>query len=206
MLSYKGRDHIERKKQITIPRPIVKSTKEENKRVLLHEIDYQFKTYTVDNLTNIKPMFGYYNNPSDKINPPGLYCCIVPSVYIKVPFPELIDSTREYSRVRSIRCKYRDKNICDEQRFKMARYHNSNLRTCNFAHRGEQIIKIGYQSRCSSIPRFGDPATLLRDVKNVNLEEIKNVIMYGLNDIISSAVWFDYNNISNVTYPDIDIV
>lgn len=207
MLSYKGREHIERKKEK--PSPSINNpsnTTEEYKRTLLPEVDYYFKAQHTNKLSTINPMFQYYNNPLDVVNAPGLYCCIVPGVYIRVPFPEIIDSTKEYSRVRSIRCKYRDKEMCDEQRLKMAKYHNSSLRICNFAHKGEQLVKIGYLSRCSSIPRFGDPSTLIRDIKNINLDEIKNVLMYGLNDIITSAIWLDYNKVSNVTYPNIDIV
>lgn len=199
MLSYKGRDYTPSKKK-----KIIKQPKEEQIRHLIKPINYYFHAKKVKKLKDITPMFYYYDNPNDKTYTPGLYCCVSPTIYVKVPFPEIIDSTKEYSRVRSIRCKYNSKSICDEKRSMMASRHRSNIRTCNFAHTGENIIKIGYPSRCASIPRFGNPSTLVKDIKLVNFTDIKNILMYGLSDILSASIWFDYNKITKRVLPDID--
>lgn len=174
-------------------------------RTLIPDIGYRLKINTTDKLQSIPQMFKYYNNKNDKDNPPGVYCCIVPNVYIRVQFPSVIDSTKEYSRVKTIRCKYHDKLTCDDQRKKMANYHRSTLRTCNYAHKGDTIVKIGYPSRCSRLPRFGNPQTLGKDIKIIGINEIKNILMYGLSDLISAAVWFDYNKITKKTYSFINI-
>jgi hypothetical protein len=205
MLSYKGRDFI-----INDKKPTEENVQEPNKpqlkieRILIPDIGYYMKLYKVNKLDQIPPMFCYYENPDDKVNKPGLYCSIIPGVQIRIPFPTIIDSTKEYGRGSSIRCKYKSKDTCNEQRNKMAKYHNSGIRLCNFAHTGEKIIKIGYPSRCSIIPRFGDCSTLINDIKTVKMPDIKNILLYGLNDIATSAIWLDCNKISNVVYNDIE--
>jgi len=188
MLSYVGREYLEdkleeRKEKVSIP-----------EKILIPEIGYYMNLNSVDDITKIPPMFYYYNNVNDKVNTPGIYCCVIPDVYVKIPFPDIIDSTKEYSRVRSIKCKYLDSKKCNEQCNRLANAYNSQLRTCNFAHKGEKIVKIGYSSRCSIIPRFGNPSTLIADIKAIGLGEIKNILLYGLNDLISSAIWFDCNS------------
>lgn len=170
----------------------------------IKEINYMLNLPRVSNLNEIKHMFYYYNNPNDKINTPGIYCNILNNICIKVPFPNIVDSTKEYSRCRSIRCKYGSKKLCDEQRQKMAKYHNSSIRTCNFAHSGDLITKIGYPSRCATIPRFGDSSNLINDIKSIKIDDIKNLLLYGINDIFSSTIWFDFNKINNVTFSNIE--
>jgi hypothetical protein len=150
------------------------------------------KLPVVSDIKKIQPMFCYFKG--DQQYTEGIYCCIIPNVFIKVPFPEIIDSTKEYDRGHSIRCKYKTKKLCDDQRGKMAKYHKSQVRICNFAHNGEEITKIGYPSRCATIPNFGNPSTFANDLKIVDTSDIKNIMFYGVNDLIASAIWFDYTN------------
>jgi hypothetical protein len=159
-------------------------------RVLIDDIGYYMKLPIVSDVKKIQPMFCWFKG--DSTYQPGIYCCICPGVYTKVPFPETIDSTKEYNKGRSIRCKYKSKVLCDDQRSKMAKYHESQVRICNFAHVGEKIVKIGYPSRCASVPSFGNPATLTNDIKIIDLDSIKNILLYGLSDTFISAVYFDY--------------
>lgn len=215
MLSYKGRDFVEKpivaaavppasttaSSPASLTAPASSTTK--FARVLVPEIGYHLKMRCVSNLKNIPPMLAYYNNPNDKKNKPGLYCTLVPNVHVRVPFPDVIDSTKEYGRGHSIRCKYITKVLCDEQRSKMARYHNRQVRICNFSHMGEKLVKIGYPSRCSK-PSFGNSRSLSTDIKAVNLADIKNILLYGMNDIMSSIVWLDYNRVTNAVYRDVE--
>jgi hypothetical protein len=199
MVSYSGRDYIPREKPMTMAiKPIT------TMRKLIPEIGYYIKLNTVRDLNEIQPMFSYYNNPQDKINPPGMYCTVIPGVHVKVPFATIVDSTKEYSRGRSIRCKYITKALCDDQRSKMAKYHNSQLRTCNFAHVGDEITKIGYASRCSSVPRFGDSKHLTNDIKSVNISDIKNIMLYGLNDMLAIMIWMDCNKYNDTVFINVE--
>ncbi len=172
MLSYRGRDNIEKKQEEVVP-----------DRVFIPEIKYNMKIPSVKRLSEIPSMFYYYKG--DKKTLPGVYCNINNNC-IKVPFPQVIDSVKDFNRVKSMRCKYKTRELC---------YSHTN-RDCNYAHRGEQMIKIGYQSRCPSNPRFGNPETMAIDTKTTVSDDIDTVLMYGLNDIFSTAVWFDYYKIT----------
>ncbi len=132
-----------------------------------------------------------HNTKTEKVRS-GVYINLGNGNYARIPFPEIIDSKKEYDRKHSIRCKYSTKKECDEQRYKMSRFHNTQIRICNFAHEGDAIIKIGYPSRCPAIPNFGNPSTISSDIKNINMSDAKNLLMYGLSDIINSIIWFDY--------------
>lgn len=177
----------------------------EYKKQKIEEVGYYMDFPTVSNFSDISPMFYYYDNPNDKINEPGIYCSIIQGVIIKIPFPVIVDSTREYSRGRSIKCKYEKRSVCDENRDSMAKRYNSELRKCNFAHEGEDIVKIGYPSRCSTMPRFGNASTLTKDINIVKISDIKNVLLYGLNDVIVSAIWFYHHKQRPGVYSRVDV-
>lgn len=135
----------------------------------------------------------------------GIYCCISPGVYAKAPFPEIVDGSKDINRMKSIKCKYGTAENCSDQKNKMSKYHNSQIRTCNFAHKGEKIIKIGCQQRCSSVITFGNPSTFSTDVKKINSSDINSLLLYGLNDLIISALWFDNQNGCEKYYNDLDV-
>lgn len=214
MLSYLGRDLIVKKdnnktkeavkeavkeeKENNIPSKLVtQNTKYVIERILIPEVGYYMKLPIITDIKKIPSMFYWFKG--DNQYSAGIYCCIIPGIYTKVPFPEIIDSTKEYNKGKSIKCKYKTKLLCDEQRGKMAKYHDSQIRVCNFAHSGEKIVKIGYPSRCSNIPNFGNPESLTKDIKQIDNDSIKNILMYGLNDIISAAIYFDFTkNIQSV--------
>jgi hypothetical protein len=202
MLSYKGRDFIPKKKVIKekqVP-PVATPNIE---RMLIPEIGYYINVQKVDKLTDIPSVFTWYDNPKDTENPPGLYCTIIPNVHVRVPFPAVVDSTKEYGRGRSIRCKYATNILCDDQRSKMAMYHKSQVRTCNFAHTGDDIVKVGYPSRCTKA-NFGNSDSLTKDIRLVKILDIKNILLYGLNDIMASIIWLDYNQIENTVFNNIE--
>lgn len=226
MLSYNGRDYLDKvllKKENSNAQkrsskhPLLASTKDTNMRVnmqshnytykkhKINEIDYCMEFPTVSNFADMSPMFYYYDNPNDTNNDSGIYCSIIQGVVIKIPFPVIVDSTREYSRCRSIKCKYEKRYLCDENRNSMAQRYNSEIRKCNFAHEGDSIVKIGYPSRCSTMPRFGNADTLAKDINIVKLGDIKNVLLYGLNDVIVSAIWFYHHKQKAGVYSRVDV-
>lgn len=158
-------------------------------RIFIKEMNTHFNVPVVKSLDNIPQMFYYFAGNAN--NSAGLYCCLVNNIYIRVPFPEVIDSTRDYNKIRSIRCKYKTKTCCDEQRSRMAKFHASEVRQCNFAHHGEPLVKIGYPSRCSLIPSFGNPETFINDYKIVDKKSLETIMMYGLSDLIAVALTID---------------
>jgi hypothetical protein len=203
MLSYQGRDHISLSKPTYETKKEIKSDVVTTERVLIPDVGYYMRLPIVHKLSQIPPMFYYYKSPDNK---DGIYCSILPNVYTKVPFPIITDSTKEYGRDKSIKCKYKSRVLCDEQRSKMAKLHNSQIRTCNFAHTGEKLIKIGYPSRCTSIPNFGNPTSLVNDLRHIDLTAIKTLLMYGLNDIIISSIWLDSTKTKELILDNLDVV
>lgn len=156
-------------------------------RILIKEMSVYYNAPTVTNITDIPPMFHYYKG--DQKHQAGLYCCLVENVFIRVPYPEVIDSTKNYSKFRSIRCKYKTKAECDSKRAYMAEKY-PDVRQCNFAHVGEKLVKIGYPSRCI-IPNFGNPETFHTDYKTISRDILKTIMLYGVSDLVSAALTID---------------
>lgn len=170
--------------------------------VVIGELGYSIKLPIVTDLKQI-PNALYYLKPTDK-SKAGLYINILGNKF-RIPFPEVVDSKKDHDRKHSIRCKYHTKSECDAQRMKMAKSYNSTVRNCNFAHTGDQITKIGYPSRCPSIPNFGNPKTMPTDIKCVGLDDIKNTLLYGLNDLAVAAIWMNYTGANLGVIDDLDV-
>lgn len=166
---------------------------------IIPHINYNLKIPHVSDLSQIPPAIYYSDKPTS-----GLYMRLINNNIVQIPFPEIIDSKKEYNRNHSIKCKWGDKRECLIQRQKLAKIHNSVIRTCNFAHSGDQLVKVGYPSRCPTIPSFGNPSTFKDDLKYVTETDVKNMLMYGLNDIIIASTWLDYANIVNTTFDKLD--
>lgn len=169
-------------------------------KTLIPEIGYYLKVSQVSDLKDIPPALYYFNGTN-----PGLYIRLPNNNLLRIPFPEIVDSKKEYDRKHSIRCKYHNKLECDSQRLKMSKMYNSTIRTCNFAHKGDKIIKIGYPSRCPSTPSFGNPATMSTDIRYVTEDDMKNILLYSLNDLAAAAIWFDYSGQSNLLISKLDL-
>jgi hypothetical protein len=196
MLSYPGRDFIEKKSASAETKTAeTKPVDKVPERVLINEVGYNLKLPIVKNIKHIPPALHYYKNEGADLYPTGIYCNLGNNVIARVPFPFVTDSTKDYSRDHSIRCKYRTKAECTEQRDKMAKFHNSHMRTCNFAHEGDKIIKIGYPSRCNAVPNYGNPQTMAVDIKRVSFDDVKVILLYGLSDVVSSVIWLDHNQV-----------
>jgi hypothetical protein len=211
MLSYPGRDVINKipnkneiLNELKNKRDIPENNKISVERILIPEYGYYLKLPVITNLNQIPPAM-YYIKPNAKNNnvKPGVYINLNGN-YMRIPFPEIADSKKEYDRKHSIRCKYTTKQECDAQRSKMAGVYNSNIRVCNFAHKGDSIIKIGYPSRCPSVPNFGNTSTMSGDINKVNISDIKNTLLYGLNDIFASIIWLDYTSNKGNVYDDLE--
>jgi hypothetical protein len=211
MLSYPGRETLSSilAKKITVgkeetqvipippPAPVIPI-----ERTLIPELGYYLKLPVVTDLKLLPSAMYFFKG--DKQNPPGIYMNILNGNTVRIPFPEIIDSKKEYDRTHSIRCKYNKREECNAQRSKMSKLYNSAVRVCNFAHAGDKIVKIGYPSRCPNVPDFGNPQTMSADVKKVTLTDVQNMMLYGLNDLISSIVWLDYNAVTGQLMTSLD--
>jgi hypothetical protein len=186
---------LDKTKNESITQTIAPPLIDTSTRIIIPEVGYSIKVPTCSDIKNIPSSMYYYKGDAE--NPSGLYMNILNNNIVKIPFPEIIDSKNSYDRTHSIRCKYSKKSDCDNQRNKMAKLYNSTLRLCNFAHEGDKIVKIGYPSRCPSVPDFGNLTTISTDIKKVTITDVQNMLMYGLNDIISSVIWLDYNSIKD---------
>jgi hypothetical protein len=194
MLSYSGRS-VQKKKTASDKE---KSSEKEEKssKILIKEIGYYTKMPMVSSLQDIPPMFYWYSDKK-KTEDAGIYCCILPGVYAKVPFPEVIDNSEDFSRAKSICCKYFTKENCENNREIIARQKSTSVRSCNFAHNGDKYVKISTSSRCPRRSTFGSPSTLVSDINEVGMHDIKQIMLYGISDLISAYVWFD--NKKNIT-------
>ena len=169
-------------------------------RVDIPDLGYKMKLPSVADITDIPPAM-YYHEQSK-----GVYIRLPNNNVFRIPFPEVVDSRKDYSRRQSIRCKYKTKNECDEQRCKMATMYNSQVRTCNFAHKGDKLVKIGYQSRCPTVPNYGNLETISEDIKILSDGDVKSLLLYGLNDIFMAALWMDYVQLKNKTIHNLCVV
>lgn len=203
MLSYRGRDIVEKlfeTKQVQKAKPKPEQPKDMPKIMTVSEINYPVEVPVVTDLKKIPMMFHWYNGTAHR---KGLYCQLTPGIFIRAALPETIDSTKEQNRGRTIRCKYKTKKLCDDQRSKMAKFHNSTVRTCNFVHSGDRIIKVGYQSRCSFKPNFGSPETLTPDVvRIIDEDDCKNILLYGISDMLTGLVWLNFHKKNEPTVYD----
>ncbi len=195
-LSYKSDDN---KKDIKKYQTNSKNNIEE---VYLKEFKYKLKIKNVDSLAEIKPMMSYFKG--DKKHSAGVYCCLLENVYIKIPFPEMIDINKDFNKSRTIKCKYVTTEKCNEYKNKMMKF-NSYSKNCNFAHIGDKIVKICNHSRCDKVSNYGNPDTFLNDVEKIGINDIKNILLYGLSDVMSSYLWFDYSKNKNMVLDKLDI-
>ena len=118
----------------------------------------------------------------------GIYLNLFGGV-VKIPFPNLLDGTKSMARAGSICCKYIDFDKCKNARENLAAKFGSPLRDCNFAHQGEQYMRIGTLFRCPDNPLLGSHETFSKDIRSCNLHDIKLLLMNSLSDLLISAIW-----------------
>jgi len=166
------------------------SIKNNKSKIFIKEIGYEMNIEKVENLTDIKSMFYWYEG--DEKYDPGIYCSPYFNTYIKVPFPKIIDINKEVNKSTTICCKYITKEECNRQKNKYdTKYYNE--KSCQYVHKGETITKIGITARCQKMPDFGNPSSLTDDLYDINLQDMKTILLYGINDSFLMSIWLDYN-------------
>lgn len=138
-------------------------------------------------LKDIKPMFYWYEG--DATYKKGIYTCLSPGFYTKVPFPSTVSVINQNHKVNSIPCKFETREQCDEQKLKISKIYNSEIRVCTYVHKKEKFAKIGAFYRCN-VERFGSHETLAADMNYINSTDIKRILMYSLSDSLLSVMWY----------------
>lgn len=167
------------------------------------KLDINWTIPIINNLNDIPPSIYWFDG--NKKNPKGVYACISKDFYVQIPLPNVIDSTKDFNRICSVKCKYGTHDECLQIRKELADRYNSKIRPCNFAHQGDKYSKIGTTFRCPSNPRFGNLPCLKNDISTLQDTDMKMMLMYSLSDMLLSSMWFQNNNINKLILTDIDI-
>ena len=192
MLSFPGREKIPKPEKIIVPQ----IQQEKAIPTLIPELNCRITLNKVNKLSSIPPAFYWFVGSPE--HQPGVYINLA-GQYIKVPFPTMVDP-QDYDKSRTIRCKYGSKVECAKKHANMSRMYKSAIRQCNYAHVGDEMVKLCYPVRCPNRPLFGNPNNLRDDVNYIYISDIKNLLLYGLHDLFTAAVWFDYQQSRNITY------
>jgi hypothetical protein len=169
------------------------------------DMGFEWKVPIINNLNDMPASLYWY--AGDSSNPSGIYTCLNNGFYIQVPFPNIIDSSHDSNKSRSVKCKNNTIQECLEDRQQLANQYKSAVRECNFAHVGDNYIKIGTLFRCPNKPRFGNHNYLKDDIVSIKDTDIKTILMYALSDVLISSMWFqnkdDEKKLSIMTNIDI---
>jgi hypothetical protein len=171
-------------KDYTQPQIIYKSLS----NVYGKQLGFDWKVPIINKLNEMPTSLYWYKG--DVNNPEGIYTCLTKGFYIQVPFPNVIDSTQNFNRTGSVKCKYNNINECLESRSNLASRYNSPIRECTFAHKGDRYVKLGTTFRSPNKPRFGNHHFLKNDMDNIPDDDIKTILMYALSDMLLSSMWF----------------
>lgn len=186
MLHYKNNDKNTNLKIKEPPQKI------ETVAVNLSSFGYSMHLPTVRTMEELHKLHSIYYCEETK----SVWMVLPGANLVKIPFPDIVDCTKSTEKTNSIRCRYQSKAICGDNK--------QGFWTCSYAHTGEKMVKLGYPIRCPSVPNFGNPSTIRRDIQYVKLNDIKSLLMYGLNDVIVAAIWLNYNGKKDQQYDTID--
>ncbi len=149
----------------------------------------------IDDIKNIPPMFYYYRGNCGRVKRPGQF---YPGIYIRlangtvaaIPTDvEVVPDISEASKRGTSKCKNPQ---CVPFR-------------CAFAHKGANYKKLGNTARCPGCPKFGNAETISDDCILATESDIRMVLLYGLNDLFSSALWIERNRFTG-TFDELDQV
>jgi hypothetical protein len=152
--------------EIAAPRAVPQATFHE-----LEVANIKLTLPVINSLQELRPALAWDATRS------GIYICISDGFYVKVPFPDLAESLSAGARVRTIACKHKSK---------------VHSRACNFAHAGDQLMRVGITARCPKNPRLGAHATLQHDLRNTTENDLRTVLTYALSDVLLATMWHQH--------------
>jgi hypothetical protein len=128
----------------------------------------------VDRLEDVPSCFYYFKGKGKQSK--GVYMSPYPGVVVKVPDSKIIPYSTENSNQRTVKC------------IKGKECQNT---YCTYAHPGMEYIQTSSVSRCPNCPRFGNTDTIVDDLNEVKMEDIRLVSFYSLSGLWASSIWYD---------------
>ena len=138
----------------------------------------------VNNINQIMPCISWFEG--NKFIKKGLYMCICKNLYIKL---RLSSFSKKINPIKVNLCKIKDKKKCKKIKEK-----------CYDIHYGDKINKLEYDNNICNVNMFGNPYSLNKDLKNINIDSVKMLTSYLASDILSLYCWYYFNcNNKNMT-------
>ena len=194
---------------------------EEHKKKNKKEVTSEFKTITLDdvegvalknnpiklpvveNLSDIPAAFYWYKG--DKFYKKGIYVSLCKNFYVKVPFPNLLNPSKEFN-LKTIKCKYETLQECQANKKKLSMIYGGEVKECFYVHKKEKFNKVGSQYRCY-IETFGNHEILDHDLKRVSHFDIKHLLMYSLSDNLLAMIWYQniFKDVNRLVFTNLDV-
>lgn len=165
--------------------------------------DFAVSIPIIQDLNLIEPAFVWYCG--DSKNKEGVYMSL-DKMIIQVPFPDLIAKNSPNFKFHSMPCKNNTYAECSRKLKEVARVKGTLVRQCTYTHIGEKYYKIGSDFRAPGLTQFGSHKTLAQDIKDVQLFDIKNILMNASSDLLLIKLWHEkHKKIGNIIFNDLDI-
>jgi hypothetical protein len=105
-------------------------------------------------------------------------CCqLTDNVLALVQLGKVVETMKD-EKTRTILCRYGTRERCGKI-------------NCEFAHRGEKLVKVGSYHRCPKVRTFGNETSLSKDFEKVTMRDVKLILFYGLTDVLASVLWLE---------------
>jgi hypothetical protein len=141
----------------------------------------------IKNIKEIPPSFYWFEGNSNI--KAGIYTCVTPGFFTKIPLPNVISTLNPDYKINSIPCKFETRELCKQNKIKKSEMYKSEIRECLYVHKKEKFSKIGSFYRCN-IESFGNYDSLEEDLNKVSLSDIKRILMHSLSDNLLSIIWY----------------
>ena len=158
------------------------SSRGSTQKIAIPELNYEASLPVVRSMKDMRCAFYYYDPPDDAQGAPGIYCRFPNNNYIRVPFPDTINTKDSYNRMRSVRCKYGSLKNCTRIRQSRAERHRGPERPCNYAHTGETMIKV----------------------TSLTPQDLRSLMMHGASDLFLCLLLMQKHRVRNSTFSELD--
>lgn len=153
-----------------------------------------FTLPVVQQLSDLRPSFAW--NEGHDGSKPGIYTSLDANFYVEVPLSNVNDHTMGPSAWDStIPCKYLDFETCQSRRQFLSNKYSTPMKECRFAHYGQKLNRITLSARCPAMPSLGSLDTLKYDLKKLAPKDMRSVLLYGLSDALTGAIWHQHANL-----------
>lgn len=172
----------------------------------IEDVDLQSNVLKLPVIKNLQDMpSAFYWFEGDQFYKKGIYTSLCKNFYVKVPFPNLINASKDY-KLKSIRCKYATLQECQANKKKISSIYNTDVKECFYVHKKEKFNKVGSQYRCA-LETFGNHEILDNDLEKVSHFDIKHILMYSLSDDLLAILWYQnkFKDSKELVFTNLDI-